>query len=66
MITKVCEVVFEKLDANTHIILAGNFQDAVAKAEQLKEKLNAELKQEKDFRYPDNIGSIKLYGSVDR
>ena len=65
MTTKIYEVMFEKLNGETHIILAGNFQDAVAKAEALKEKTNRELKEEKDSRYPDDIGSIELYGSVD-
>ena len=63
---KIYEVQFEKLNGgNPKIVLAENFQDAVAKAERLKEKLNAELKEEKDGRYPDDIGSIELYGSVD-
>ena len=63
---KIYEVQFEKLNGgNPKIVLAGNFQDAAAKAERLKEKLNAELKEEKDDRYPDDIGSIELYGSVD-
>jgi hypothetical protein len=62
---KIYEVTFEKLDGMSHLVLAGNFQEAVAKAESLKEKLNAELKEEKDSRYPDDIGTIDLQGTID-
>ena len=65
MTTKIYDVSFVALTGEKRTILAPNLEGAIKKATKVLAELNADLKESKDNRYPDEIASIEYRGDVD-